>query len=452
MTAFFRPTGPTSHGHGAVTRMPGINTATGPLYAVTLISTSTGRSLSVDGLVLTWFVRDPVEDVQALMEGRDAREWTPRIVTVPHPAAMSATDAGATDAASAGAGRMHRRPPAGAFAGTWAWHGFAVAAAIAVLAGTALPARAQTEILNVSYDPTREFYQEYDALFAEWWQGQGNPAVAVRQSHGGSGAQARAVIDGLEAQVVTLALAADIDRIAADTGKIPADWQSRLPHNASPYTSTIVFLVREGNPEGIEDWDDLSRDGIEVITPNPKTSGGARWNFLAAWSWADRAFDGDEARILDYMTALFDNVPVLDTGARGATTTFAQRGIGDVLLAWENEALLSLRELGEDQFDTVVPSISILAEPPVALVEGNLADDDQRAAAEAYLDHLYSPTAQALALRHGYRAWDETEASDENLARFPEVEMTTIADFGGWAEAQPRFFGDGGVFDRIYSE
>ena len=349
--------------------------------------------------------------------------------------------------------RRPRPSPAGAVPGTWAWHAFAAAAIALVLSAAGSPAAAQTELLNVSYDPTREFYQEYDALFTEWWTGEkGRPAVEVRQSHGGSGAQARAVIDGLDAQVVTLALAADIDQIAARTGKIPADWQSKLPHNASPYTSTIVFLVREGNPKGIEDWDDLARDGVEVITPNPKTSGGARWNFLAAWSWADRAFDGDETKMMGYMSDLFDNVPVLDTGARGATTTFAQRGIGDVLLAWENEALLSLRELGEDSFDIVVPSISIRAEPPVAVVEGNIEDDAQRAAAEAYLEHLYSAPAQSLAFHHGYRAWDRSEASEEDLARFPEVEMTTITDFGGWSKAQPAFFGDGGVFDRIYGE
>lgn len=309
-------------------------------------------------------------------------------------------------------------------------------------------AQAQVEILNVSYDPTREFYREYNELFNAWWAAQGNPPVTITQSHGGAGAQARAVIDGLAAQVVTLALSADIDTIAATTGRLPADWQSRLPHNSSPYTSTIVFLVREGNPEGIEDWDDLIREGVEVITPNPKTSGGARWNFLAAWGYAER--NGLDPRA--FVGALYRNVPVLDTGARGSTTTFSQRGIGDVLLAWENEAYLALAELGEDQFDIVVPSISILAEPPVTLVDANLTSDEQRAAAQAYLEHLYSPEAQALALHHYYRAWDTSLAAPEDAARFPAIDFVTIEDFGGWPVAQPEFFGDGGVFDQIYEQ
>jgi sulfate transport system substrate-binding protein len=317
----------------------------------------------------------------------------------------------------------------------------------AALAVPAAPASAQT-LLNVSYDPTREFYREYNDWFVGWWEAQGNPRPVIETSHGGSGSQARAVIDGLGAHVVTLALASDIDAIAANSGKIPADWQSKLPRNSSPYTSTIVFLVREGNPKGIADWDDLVADGVQVITPNPKTSGGARWNYLAAWGYA-------EANGLDpqaFVAALYENVPVLDAGARGSTTTFAQRGIGDVLLAWENEAYLALKELGDDQFDIVVPSVSVLAEPPVALVEGNIASDEERALATAYLEQLYSPEAQALALKHFYRAWDTSAAAPEDVARFPEVNLLPISHFGGWAEVQPTHFGDGGIFDQIYSE
>ena len=328
------------------------------------------------------------------------------------------------------------------------------AAVIALSTGYGHAAKAQdaVELLNVSYDPTREFYREYNELFNEWWQAEGHPAVTLQQSHGGSGGQARAVIDGLEAQVVTLALSADISAIAENTGKIPADWQARLPHNSSPYTSTIVFLVREGNPKGIKDWGDLVKDDVQVITPNPKTSGGARWNFLAAWGWALKANGDDEAKAREYVTALFKHVPVLDTGARGSTNTFAQRGIGDVLLAWENEAFLALAEQGEDAFDIVVPTVSILAEPPVALVDGNIKSDEQRAVAEAYLEHLYSPEAQALALKNYYRAWDTSAASAEDIARFPKLDLLTIEQFGGWEKVQPAFFGDGGIFDQIYEE
>ncbi|BAQ70364.1 sulfate ABC transporter, substrate-binding protein [Rhodovulum sulfidophilum] len=308
------------------------------------------------------------------------------------------------------------------------------------------------QILNVSYDPSREFYRDYNELFQAWWEAGDHAPVTVQQSHGGAGAQARAVIDGLPATVVTLALSADIDAIAEHTGKIPADWQSRLPHNSAPYTSTIVFLVRKGNPKAIENWDDLIRDDVQVVTPNPKTSGGARWNFLAAYGYALDRFDGDEDRAQEFMTRLYRNVPVLDTGARGATTTFSQRGIGDVLLAWENEAFLALDALGADKFDIVVPSISILAEPPVTLVDGNIGSEAQRAVAEAYLEHLYSPEAQALALRHFYRAWDSSAAAPEDVARFPELRLVTIDDFGGWARAQPVFFGDGGLFDKIYED
>lgn len=332
------------------------------------------------------------------------------------------------------------------------WRGGLLAAFTALGLGFSFPqaANAQEEILNVSYDPTREFYREYNELFNDWWEGQGHDAVDLQQSHGGSGGQARAVIDGLEATVVTLALSADIAAIAEKSGKIPEDWQSRLPHNSSPYTSTIVFLVREGNPKGIVDWDDLVRDDIEVITPNPKTSGGARWNFMAGWAWALKEYGGDNEKARDYMAKLLGNVPVLDTGARGATNTFAQRGLGDVLLAWENEAFLALAEQGEDAFDIVVPSVSMLAEPPVALVEGNITSDAQREVAEAYLEHLYSPEAQALAVKNFYRAWDNSAAAKEDIARFPEVERLSIDDFGGWTKVQPEFFGDGGLFDQIY--
>jgi sulfate transport system substrate-binding protein len=314
-------------------------------------------------------------------------------------------------------------------------------------AGDAL---AQVALLNVSYDPTRELYREFNEAFNAHWQAQGHDPVEIQTSHGGSGSQARAVVDGLAAQVVTLALASDIDAIAKNSGKIPADWQGRLPHNSAPYTSTIVFLVREGNPKGLENWGDLVEDGVAVITPNPKTSGGARWNYLAAWAWADREFEGNEDAIREYMRELYAHVPVLDTGARGSTTTFAQRGLGDVLLAWENEAFLALEELGEDQFDIVRPPISILAEPTVALVPGNITSEEQREAAQAYLEYLYSPEGQAIALKHYFRAWDASAAEAADVERFPELELVSIADFGGWTEVQPHHFGDGGVFDQIY--
>jgi sulfate/thiosulfate transport system substrate-binding protein len=308
-----------------------------------------------------------------------------------------------------------------------------------------VPHASAETLLNVSYDPTRELYREFNEAFTAWWVAQGNDAPTIEVSHGGSGSQARSVIDGLEAQVVTLALASDIDRIA-EAGKLPADWQSKLPHNSSPYTSTIVFLVREGNPKGLTDWGDLVAEGVEVITPNPKTSGGARWNYLAAWAWAEKNGQDPQA----FVGQLFANVPVLDSGARGSTTTFAQRGIGDVLLAWENEAYLALKELGEDQFDIVVPSVSVLAEPPVALVEGNIKTDESRKLAEGYLNFLYSPEGQALAFKHFYRAWDASAANPDDVARFPQLELVDIAHFGGWASAQPKHFGDGGIFDQIY--
>ncbi len=319
-------------------------------------------------------------------------------------------------------------------------------AALAVLGLGVSSAQVRTEtLLNVSYDPTRELYREINEAFTAFWTAQGNAAPEIEVSHGGSGSQARAVIDGLEAQVVTLALASDIDKIA-EAGKLPADWQTKLPNNSSPYTSTIVFLVREGNPKGIKDWGDLVAEGVQVITPNPKTSGGARWNYLAAWAWAEK--NGKDPK--EFVGALYKNVPVLDQGARGSTTTFAQRGIGDVLLAWENEAYLALKEIGEDQFDIVVPSVSVLAEPPVALVEGNIKTDEQRKLAEAYLNFLYSPEGQAIAFKNFYRAWDTTKAAPEDVARFPQLQLVDIASFGGWAKVQPEHFGDGGIFDQIY--
>ena len=324
-----------------------------------------------------------------------------------------------------------------------------VKGALAVLAlsifGLGTPQAQAETLLNVSYDPTRELYAAIDEAFIAWWTAQGKEPPTIEVSHGGSGAQARAVIDGLEAQVVTLALAADIDKIAKE-GKIPADWQASLPHNSSPYTSTIVFLVRAGNPKGIKDWGDLIKDGVEVITPNPKTSGGARWNYLAAWAWAEK--NGQDP--LAFEKALFENVPVLDTGARAATTTFAQRGIGDVLLAWENEAYLAKKELGDDQFDIVVPSISVLAEPPVALVEGNIKTDAQRELARAYLDFLYTPETQAIIFKNFYRGWDTSKADPADVARFPKLELVDIASFGGWSKVQKEHFADGGVFDQIY--
>ena len=307
------------------------------------------------------------------------------------------------------------------------------------------------ELLNVSYDPTREFYADVDQAFAAQWKKDTGETLTVRASHGGSGKQARAVIDGLEADVVTLALAADIDAIATNGKLLPANWQSRLPHNSAPYTSTIVFLVRKGNPKGIKDWSDLTKPGIGVITPNPKTSGGARWNYLAAWAWASKQYrDGD--KVLDYLTRLFKNVPVLDTGARGATTTFVERGIGDVLIAWENEALLTLAEPDtRGKFEIVVPSLSIRAEPPVAWVDKNVAKHGTRKQAEAYLRFLYSPEGQRLAVKHFYRPAEPDKVDAADLARFPKVTQVTIDQaFGGWKKAQAEHFADGGFFDRIY--
>jgi sulfate/thiosulfate transport system substrate-binding protein len=313
-------------------------------------------------------------------------------------------------------------------------------------------AHGQTVLLNVSYDPTRELYKEINTAFAAEWKTQKGETVTIRMSHGGSGGQARAVIDGLNADVVTLALSGDIDEIAKRTGKIPPDWQAKLPHNSAPYTSTIVFLVRAGNPKGIKDWSDLAKPGIGVITPNPKTSGGARWNYLAAWAWADRAYQGDKTKVRDYIAALFRNVPVLDTGARGSTTTFAQRGLGDVLVAWENEAFLALEEFGKGKFEIVTPSVSILAEPPVAVVEGNAAAK-KKDLAEAYLRFLYSPKGQALAAKHHYRPVTPEAAHAQDIGQFQKLDLVTIdKDFGGWAKAQPEHFGENGTFDQLYGK
>jgi sulfate/thiosulfate-binding protein len=322
--------------------------------------------------------------------------------------------------------------------------------AFALIAGGAFAK--DIELLNVSYDPTREFYRDVNTAFAAEWQAKTGDSVRVQASHGGSGKQARAVIDGLEADVVTLALAFDIDSIAEKAKLLPPDWQSRLPHNSTPYTSTIVLLVRKGNPKGIKDWDDLIKPGIAVITPNPKTSGGARWNHLAAWAYALRHNGNDAGKAKEFLAALYRNVPVLDTGARGATTTFAQRGIGDVLLAWENEAFLAIEQLGPDQFEIVVPSLSILAEPPVALVDRNVDRKGTRAVAQAYLEFLYTPAGQKLAAKHYYRPREPQHADPTDAARFPQLELVTIdGAFGSWSKAQTEHFAEGGLFDQIYA-
>jgi sulfate/thiosulfate-binding protein len=321
---------------------------------------------------------------------------------------------------------------------------------VALAASFASSAVAQElSLLNVSYDPTRELYQDFNAAFIKYWQAKTGQTVKLQQSHGGSGKQARAVIDGLDADVVTLALAYDVDAIAQQ-GLINASWQKRLPNNSSPYTSTIVFLVRKGNPKGIRDWKDLVRPGASVITPNPKTSGAARWSYLAAWAYALRQPGGSEAKAREMLAALFRNVPVLDSGARGATSTFVQRGIGDVLLAWENEAFLAVEELGKDKLEMVIPSMSILAEPPVAVVDKVVDRRKTRAVAQAYLEYLYTPEGQEIAARHYYRPRLESVAK-KYAARFPRVNLVTIdAVFGGWAKAQKTHFDDGGTFDQIY--
>ena len=321
-----------------------------------------------------------------------------------------------------------------------------------VALAVAYPSLAAVTLLNVSYDPTRELYQAVNAAFARQYQAKTGEKVTIRQSHGGSGKQARTVIDGLDADVVTLALASDIDAIV-DIGKLlPANWQARLPHNSTPYTSTIVLLVRKGNPKGIKDWDDLVKPGVQVVTANPKTSGGARWNYLAAWGYANAKFGGDQAKVKDFVTNLYRNVPVLDSGARGSTTTFAQRGIGDVLIAWENEAFLALNELGADKFAMVVPSISIKAVPPVALVDGNVDEKGTRKVAEAYLQFLYSDAGQKIIAHSFYRPVNPKAADPADLQRFPSLKLFSIDDpeFGGWAKVQPMHFADGGVFDQIY--
>src|SRR5437899_1189699 len=309
---------------------------------------------------------------------------------------------------------------------------------------------AQKTLLNVSYDPTRELYQEFNGAFAKHWKAKAGESVTCKQSHGGSGSQARAVIDGLEADVVTLALAYDIDAIAERGRLLPADWQKRLPNNSSPYTSTIVFLVRKGNPKGIKDWDDLIQPAVSVITPNPKTSGGARWNYLAAWGYALKKYGDDETRARDFVARLYKNVPVLDTGARGATTTFSQRGIGDVLVGWENEAFLAVKEFGADKFEIVVPSVSILAEPPVAVVDKVARKRGNEALATAYLEYLYSDEGQDIAGKNYYRPRAEKAAAKYG-AVFPKLGLFTIDEvFGGWQNAQKTHFNEGGLFDKIY--
>ena len=324
------------------------------------------------------------------------------------------------------------------------------ALAVGVLLSSVVPAAlADVALLNVSYDPTREFYQEYNAAFAKHWKATNNEVVTINQSHGGSGKQARAVIDGLDADVVTLALAYDVGALATKA-LIPADWQKRLPQNASPYTSTIVFLVRKGNPKQIKDWDDLVKPGIGVITPNPKTSGGARWNYLAAWAYALKQPGGSDEKAKEFVGNIFKNVKVLDSGARGSTTTFTERGIGDVLLAWENEAYLAVKELGPEKFDIVTPSLSILAEPPVSVVDKVVEKKGTRKVAQAYLEYLYSPEAQELAATHYYRPRD-AKVAEKYAKQFAKVNLITIDDvFGGWEKAQKTHFADGGTFDQIY--
>ena len=322
-------------------------------------------------------------------------------------------------------------------------------AGLALSLGLAGTAGAAT-LLNVSYDPTRELYKDINKAFADEWKARTGETVTIQASHGGSGAQARSVIDGLKADVVTLALAADIDAIASKTGRIAADWQTRLPAHSAPYTSTVVLLVRKGNPKAIKDWDDLAKPGISVVTPNPKTSGGARWNFLAAWGYALKSSGGDPKKAQDFVAAIFKNAPVLDAGSRGATVSFAQRGLGDVLIAWENEAFLASEEFGRDKFDIVVPSVSVLCEPPVAVVDANVDQKGTRKEAEAYLQFLYSPAGQKIVAHDFYRPIHPEAADPADLARFPKLDLLTVdKDFGGWTKAQATYFADGGVFDQI---
>ncbi|HZP13052.1 MAG TPA: sulfate ABC transporter substrate-binding protein [Nevskiaceae bacterium] len=320
--------------------------------------------------------------------------------------------------------------------------------AAATLFVSAAAGAGNVEILNASYDPTRELYKDINAHFIEQWKQKSGDTLTINQSHGGSGKQARAIIDGLEADVATLGLGYDVDSLYDKAKLIPADWQKRLPHNSSPYTSTIVLLVRKGNPKGIKDWDDLVKPGVAVVTPNPKTSGGARWNYLAAWAYAKKKFGGDEAKVKDFVKALYKNVPVLDTGARGATTTFVQRGIGDVLIAWENEAFLSQQEFGKDKFEIVAPSLSILAEPPVTVVDKVVDKHGTRKIAEAYLNYLYTDEGQEIIAKNFYRPVNEAIAA-KHASEFPRLDLVTIADFGGWQKAQATHFADGGVFDQL---
>jgi sulfate/thiosulfate transport system substrate-binding protein len=329
-------------------------------------------------------------------------------------------------------------------------------AIVAGITGISTGGRAQTPrevvLTNVSYDPTRELYRALNDAFAKEWQASTGQKVTIRTSHGGSGKQARSVIDGLEADVVTLALAGDIDAIARESRRLPENWQSRLPNNASPYTSTIVFVVRKGNPKAIKDWPDLAKTGVSVVTPNPKTSGGARWNYLAAWAYELDRTKGDQAAARKFVEAIYRNVPVLDSGARGSTTTFAQRAVGDVLIAWENEAFLALQEFGADKFEIVVPDFSILAEPPVSLVDAVVDKRGTRKVAEAYLDFLYTPAAQKIIARNFYRPSKPESADPADLARFPRIRLVTVDQaFGGWAKAQAEHFAEGGTFDQIYN-
>ncbi|PGL72470.1 sulfate ABC transporter substrate-binding protein [Bacillus sp. AL-1R] len=308
----------------------------------------------------------------------------------------------------------------------------------------------KVELLNVSYDPTRELYENYNRAFSHYWEKEHDQTVTIKQSHGGSGKQARAVIDGLDADVVTLALGYDIDSINEKAQLISPNWQKEFEYNSTPYTSTIVFLVRKGNPKNIKDWDDLTKKGVQVITPNPKTSGGARWNYLAAWGYADKKYNGDEKKVKAFMKKLYKNVPVLDTGARGSTTTFVEKGIGDVLIAWENEALLSVKELGEGEYKIVYPSISILAEPPVALVDKNVKEKKTEEVAKAYISYLYSKEGQKIIAENYYRPRDK-EILEKYSKQYPSLPLLTIdKDFGGWGKAQSKHFNDGGVFDQIY--
>ena len=321
---------------------------------------------------------------------------------------------------------------------------------LALVLGISGLAHADVSLLNVSYDPTRELYQEFNPAFAKYWKGKSGQEVVVKQSHGGSGKQARSVIDGVDADVVTLALAGDIDAIAEKARLLPADWQKRLPLASTPYTSTIVFLVRKGNPKGIKDWGDLVKPGVAVITPNPKTSGGAQWNYLAAWEFAKRTY-GSEAKAKEFVANLYKNVPVLDSGARGSTITFVERGIGDVFLSWENEAFLAVKELGPDKFDIIVPSLSVLAQPPVAIVDKNVDKKGTRQVAQAYLEYLYSEAGQEIAARNYYRPTLDKVAK-KYAKQFPAVTLFTVDEaFGGWSKAKEVHFKDGGVFDQIFT-